>query len=84
VRHGYFNLRRRIGLLTTCQRCTQVGLGAVERRYTRLFELEMQVAGTQGCRLPLLLGPPVRAVCVVLDPTCFLGIRRANPRWVIH
>jgi hypothetical protein len=49
VRHGCFNLWRRIGLLKMCQCCAQVGLGAVERRQTRLFELETQVAGTRGC-----------------------------------
>jgi hypothetical protein len=83
VRHGCFNLWRRIGLLKMCQCCAQVGLGAVECRQTCLFELETQVTGTRGCRLALLIHPPVGAVCVGLDPTCFLGIRHTDPRWFV-
>jgi hypothetical protein len=70
-------------LLETCQRRTQVGLGAVERREPRFFELEAQVAGTRGYRLALLLRPPLGTVCVGLDPTCLLGIRHADPGWVV-
>jgi hypothetical protein len=48
-----------------------------------LFELEAQVTGTRGCRLALLLRPPLSAVCVGLDLTCLLGIRRTYPGWVV-
>jgi hypothetical protein len=41
VGHGSFGLGRRVGLLETRQRHTQVGLGAVERREPCLFKLEM-------------------------------------------
>jgi hypothetical protein len=37
-----------------------------------------------GCRLALLLHPPLGAVRVSLDPMCFLGIRRADSRWVVR
>jgi hypothetical protein len=75
---------RRIGLLKTCQRCAQVGLGAVERQQTHLFKLETRVVGTRGYRLALLLCSSLGAVCVGLDPTCVLGIGRADSRWVIR
>jgi hypothetical protein len=84
VRHGCFNLERRIGLLKTCQRYSQIGLGAVERRQTRLLELKALVAGTRGYRLALLLRPPVSAVCVGLDPSCLLGVRCTDPQWVVR
>jgi hypothetical protein len=32
----------------------------------------------------LLLLPPLGAFRVGLDPTCLLGIRHADSRWVIH
>jgi hypothetical protein len=84
VRHGCFNLERRIALLKVCQRCSQIGLGAVERRQTRLLELKALIAGTRGYRLALLLRPPVSAVCVGLDPSCFLGVLCADLRWVVR
>jgi hypothetical protein len=84
VCHGCFNLERRIGLLKTCHRCSQIGLGAVEHRQTRLLELKAQVAGTRGYHLALLLHPPVSAVCVGLDPTCLLGVHCADLRWVVR
>jgi hypothetical protein len=34
--------------------------------------------------LALLLRPPLGAVHVGLDPTRLLGIRHANPRWVVR
>jgi hypothetical protein len=84
VCHGCFNLGRRIGLQKTCQCCSQIVLGAVERRQTRLLELEAQVAGTRGYRLALLLRPPVSAVCIGLDPTCLREVCCADPRWVVR
>jgi hypothetical protein len=40
--------------------------------------------GTQSYRLALLLHTPLGAVCVGLDLTCLLGMRRADSRWVIR
>jgi hypothetical protein len=84
VGHGCFGHGQRASLLETCQHRTQVGLGVVERREPRLFELEAQVAGTWGYRLALLLRLPLGTVHVSLDPTRLLGIRRADPWRVVR